>query len=149
MYKENKKKFSPWLIEKHFTQAIGNKPVTLNLSNFLATITELNFPEYQQIVPAEISASYKMNQSKGMIYIQKYNTTDFTEYREQLKKEFNLLDVQKSTWFITKNQTSTSTLITFKEKEAARFLDILREQAKIKLYDYYERPISCKNSLNR
>ena len=88
--------------------------MTLNLSSFLATIIELNFPEYQQTAAVEISASYKMNQSKGMIYIQKYNTTDFTEYREQLKKEFNLLDVQKSTWFITKNQTSTSILITFK-----------------------------------
>ena len=52
-----------------------------------------------------------------MIYIKDYNTKDFIEYSEELKREFNLLDVQKATWIETKNLTSTPLLLTFAEKE--------------------------------
>ena len=59
---KKKKKFNPWLIEKFFTQAMGNKPVSIrsnngsefsieisreNESNVLSTIIELKFLEYQ------------------------------------------------------------------------------------------------------
>ena len=48
-----------------------------------------------------------------------------------------------------KNQklTSTPLLLTFKEKEPPRFVEIPVEQAKIKVYEYYEKPMSCKTCL--
>ena len=39
------------------------------------------------------------------------------DYGSELKKEYNLLDVQKVTWIKTKNDTSTPLLLTFNEKD--------------------------------
>ena len=51
-----------------------------------------------------------------MTYIQECNPTDFIEYNEHLKKEVNLLDVQKATSINIKNLSSTPVLIIYKEK---------------------------------
>ena len=75
-----------------------------------------------------------MNQRKGLIYIHNYNIPDIEYYGSALKKFYNPLDVQKSTWIKTKNTTSTTLLLTFKEKEPPRFIEIQGEQAKSKGY---------------
>ena len=81
--------------------------------NILPTITELNFLKYKQTVNVENSPSDKINRTKSIKYIKEYNVTDFIEYNEQLIKEFNLLNVQKTTRIKTKNSTSTPLLLTF------------------------------------
>ena len=55
--------------------------------------------------------------------------------------------MKKATWIKTKNITSTPLLLTFKEKEPPTFIQIPREQAKTKVYEYYQRPMSCKKCL--
>ena len=84
LYERTNKEFSPWSIEKCFNQPIGNKSVSIRLksdSDFIIEIsheseniihpkiTELNVPQYQQIVEVKFASSYKLNQSKGRIYI--------------------------------------------------------------------------------
>ena len=46
-----------------------------------------------------------------------------------------------------KNITFTPFLLTFKEREPPGFLEIPEEQAKTKVYEFYERPMSCKKFL--
>ena len=46
----------------------------------------MNFLQHHQTIKVEIYLSYNLKQSKGMIYIQEYNTTDITDYSEQIKK---------------------------------------------------------------
>ena len=75
------------------------------------------------------------------------NIPDIEDYDNELKKEYNLLDVNKATWLKTRNLTSTPLLLTFKEKEPQRFIKIPGEQAKSKAYEYYERPMSYKTCL--
>ena len=89
----------------------------------------------------------KVNQSQGLIYIHEYNIPDIEEYGNELKKEYNVLDLKKATWIPTKNISSTPFLLTFKEKEPPRFIEILGEQAKTKVFEYFERPRSCKTCL--
>ena len=75
-------------IEKCFTQAVGNKPVSIrsnsnselvieipreSKSNVLPTIPELIFSEYQEVFEVKIVPSHKRNQSKCLIYIQEHN----------------------------------------------------------------------------
>ena len=84
------------------------------------------------MVEVEIYAYDKINQSKGLIYIHNYNIPDIDDYGSELKKEYNLLDVQKSTRLKTKISTSTPLLLTFKEKEPPRLIEIQGEQAKTK-----------------
>ena len=159
----NKKRtFNPWAIEKKFTQEIGSKPATIrsnNESDFvieisnkkesenLPTITSLCSPQFQERVEVGIFACDKINQSHGLIYFNDYNIPEIEDYDSELKKEHNLLDVKKATWIKTKTITSTPLLLTFKEKEPPMIIENLGEQAKTKVYEYYERPRNCKTCL--
>ena len=89
----------------------------------------------------------KIDQSKALIDIHEYNILDIDEYGSELKKEYSLSDVQETTWIKTTNITSTPLLLTFKEKEPPRFKEIPREHADTKVYEYYEKPMSCKKCL--
>ena len=71
-----------------------------------------------------------------MIYIHDYNILDIEDYGSELKLEFNLLNVQKSNLDKTKSITSTPLLLTFKEKEPPKFLEIPGDQTKTKVYEY-------------
>ena len=73
-----------------------------------------------------------------MNHFQEYNTTGFSKYSEHRTKEFDLLDVQKTTLIKTRNPAPTALLITFEEEDPNKYLDICGEQAKIKVYEYYE-----------
>ena len=54
-------------------------------------------PQFQERVEVEIFACDHINQSKGLIYIHDYNIPDIDDYGCELKKEYNLSDVQKAT----------------------------------------------------
>ena len=79
-----------------------------------------------------------------MIYIHDYNFPDIDDFGSELKKQYNLLDVQKATLIKIKNTTSTQLLLTFKEKEPPKFKEIPGKQVKTKVHEYYERPTSCR-----
>ena len=117
-------------------------------SKILPTITPLDSPQFQERVKVEIVACDKINQRHGLIYIHDYNIPDMEEYGDELKKEYNLLDVKKATWLTTKNISFTLLLLTFKEKETPIFIEIPGEQAKTEVFEYFERPMSCKHVLN-
>ena len=84
-------------------------------------------------------------QSQGLIYIDDHNFPDIEDYGGDLKKEYILLDVQKAIWMKTKNIISILLIPTFKEKEPPKFKEVPEEQAKTKVYEHYERPMSCKS----
>ena len=112
---ENRRKFNSWAIEKSFTQEIENKPVTIrsnNISEFvieiwnekkklIPTIKSLWFPQYKERVEVAIFACNKINQRKGLIYILEYKIPGVDDYCSELKKEYNLSDVQKANWIKT------------------------------------------------
>ena len=80
------------------------------------------------MVENDILACDKINQSKGLIYIHDYNIPVIDDYGNELKKEYNLIDVKKATWIKTKNTTSTPLLQTFKGKEPPSFIENPGEQ---------------------
>ena len=80
------------------------------------TLKSLCFPQYLERVEVEIFSYDKINQSKGLIYIQDYKNLDIDDFGRELKKKYNPSEVQKATWLKPKNITSTSLLLTFKEK---------------------------------
>ena len=100
------------------------------------------------MIEVEILACDKINPREGLIYIHDYNISDIDDYDIELKKEYNLLDLQKTTWIKTKNNTSTPLQLISNEKEPPKFIKIPGEQAKTKVCEYYERPMSCKTCLN-
>ena len=93
---------------------------------------------YKERVEVGIFAFDKINQSKGLIYIYDFIIPDIDGYCSELKEQRNLSDVQKATSMKTKNITSTPLLLTFKEKEPPRFIELPGEQAKINFTEYYK-----------
>ena len=106
---------------------IGSTPTTIRSNNeseivieisnekeskILPTIKSICSPQLQERVEVEKVACDNINQSKRLIYIDDYNIPDICGYGTELKKEYNLLDVQKATSIKTKNTTSTSLLLT-------------------------------------
>ena len=88
------------------------------------------FSAIRKRVKVEIVACDKIDQSKCLIYIHDYIIPDIEYYGSELKKEYNLTYMQKTTLIKTKNTTSTPLLQTFKGKENPG------EQAKTKAYKY-------------
>ena len=166
MITDENKKYNPWAIEKSFTNEIGKKPISIRSSaqpseyiieiakesesKILPTIKSLALPEYQKTVQVEITPCNSINQCKGLIYIQDHNVSDNNtadNFCSRLQKEYNLHEVQKAIWIKTKNPNSTPLLLTFRENEPPRFLNIPGESAKTKVYEYFERPMNCKKCL--
>ena len=56
--------------------------------------------------------------------------------------------MQKATWSKSKDITSTPLLLTFKEKEPPRSIEIPGEQARNQVHEHYEQLISCKKYPN-
>ena len=113
------KKNQPVGNRKNFTQEIGSKPATLKSNNKSEFAIQFSNEKESKFLPT-IKSSDKINQSKGLIYIHDYKIPDTDDYGIELKKEYNLSDVLIATWIKTKNTTSTSLLLTFKEKEPPR-----------------------------
>ena len=72
----------------------------------------------------------KIKQGKGLIYIHDYNIPDIYGYYSNLKKEYNLSDVQKSNMDKKQKNYFHSNPTDFEGKKI-----------------YYERPMSCKKFL--
>ena len=125
-------------IKKSLTLEIGSKHATKRSNNECEFVIEITNAKDSKIFPyikslfaqnnerfeVEIMVCDKINQSKGLIYIHDYS---------KLNKEYNLLDVQKTTRIKTKNTASTPLTLTFKEKELQRFLEIPEEPVKYKV----------------
>ena len=99
-----------WAMEKTFNQETGIRPATIRLTNesevvieisnekknkIIPTIESLCFTQYNAMIQVEIFTCDKINQSKGLIYIQNCNIPDNDEYCCELKKEYNLSDMIK------------------------------------------------------
>ena len=111
------KKNIPWAIEKSLTQKFGSEFATITLVNesefvietsnkkeskILPTINSLFSPQFQERVEVEKFACDKINQSEDLIYTYDNNIPDIDDYGSELKKEYNLTDVQKTTRIKTK-----------------------------------------------
>ena len=78
MSPEQKKKFSPWMIQKCFTQELDNKPRTIRTKSESEFIIEVNNEAQSKAilsitklnnVDVQITECANINQSKGLVYI--------------------------------------------------------------------------------
>merc|ERR1719259_1557505 len=105
MNPEKKKKFSPWLIERCFTQLLWGKPRSIRSKSESEFIIKVNNEDQSKAilsiqklynVDVQVTECTNINQSKGLVYIYDYNVPDsgFEEYSTNLKNAFNLVHVQ-------------------------------------------------------
>ena len=114
----DKRRISPWLLEKSVENQIGKKPRSIRSVSKTAFIIEVETEE-QSMKIAEVEQlaghAVKMEKSKistvkGMIYIQDYDMNNFEQYRKSLMMEFGLQEVIMATWVKTREITTTPLL---------------------------------------
>ena len=155
MNEDEKKKLSPWGIEKCIQHAIGSKPKIIRSAgrdSFVVEISEARDVEPLKNmnnvngIPVVISEHPHFNHIQGLIFIYDYDLSNFESFRTGLVEEFNLKEAIQATWIKPRNPLAKPLLITFKQ-ELPEFLNIPGEQSKTKVYEYIPRPMLCSKCL--
>ena len=80
---------------------------------------------------------------KGLAYIYGYDLSDFENFKESLKSDLGVAEVEQAPWIKPKNKLSRVLLLSFFE-EVPLFVSIPGEQAKTQVYAYKDKPQMCK-----
>ena len=107
MTEVNKRKFTPWLLEKCITNIIGSKPKSIrSRSKTVFTIQGSNAEEstimqlLSQIndIPIKTTVNTSLNICKGLICVYNYNLADYPEFRKDLMCQHGLVEVLEPQW---------------------------------------------------
>ena len=101
----DKKKLTPWLLEKCLGQQVGSKPKTIRTTNktiFTVEIATKKKSIAMQTVgningiDVEVTVNTALNINKGLVYIYGYNMVDFASFKG-LTKQYGLSSVIEAT----------------------------------------------------
>ena len=156
MDKDLKRQFSPWLLEKSLTGTVGQKPKSIRSKNETTLTIEVS-SEHQgntllalktlNNIPIEVKTSNIGKLKKGLIYIYGYDVSDFPNFRESLKADLGVAEVELTPWIKPRNSLSQALLISFHD-DTPQYITIPGEQAKTQVYPYKNRPQICKKCTN-
>ena len=156
MDESNKRKFTPWLLEKCIEKHIGSKPKSIRTVNKTTFIIEVCNKEQGSAVQTitninGIDAEIKINNfahlNKGLIYVYGYNMVDFDGFKSKLMEQHNLQDVKEASWIKTRsNNRATPLLVTF-HNELPHHIEIPGEMMNTKVIEYKQRPLMCRKCL--
>ena len=149
---EEKRKITPWLLEKCLTNLIGSKPVAIRTKNRTTFSVELatevacreilkvrTIGEWQ----VQIKRSETKGGSKGLVYVYGYNMIKIEEFMKGLIAEHGLIDAVEAHWIRPKNNQARPLLLTFRE-DMPGYLDIPGERMKTRVFEYNPRPMMCR-----
>ena len=158
MSAEDRKKFSPWFLEKCFTNALGKKPVQIRSHNQqrhilhieiddetsskrLSTLTSLNN------VQIKVSVNKQIQAKQALVYIREYDLHDFEEYKKGLIQHCGVVDAREATWIKPRNMTTKPILLSFDQDDLPMFITIPGESSNSKVFEYQKRPLMCNKCL--
>lgn len=153
MGEENKRKFTPWLLEKSISNCLGSKPRTIRTLNNTTFVVEVVSKEqgaalanlnniHGNEVRVEVNNNLSVN--KGLIHVYGYNMTNFERFKKGLIDEYGLANVTEATWMKRNNSRSTPLILDFRG-EMPEFIEIPGEQAKTKVIEFKRTPMLCRN----
>ena len=102
----DKRKFTPWLLEKCMEQQVGSKPKTIRTINKTTFTVEIATKEERiamqavgniNIIDVEVTVNTALI-NKGLVYIYGYNMVDFESFKEGLTKQYGLSSIIEATW---------------------------------------------------
>ena len=152
-----KRKFSPWLLEKCLTSHLGAKPKTvrsLNATTFLVEVQTTRESDAMASlrslnqIDVRVSVNSSVDLIKGLIYIHGYNMSDFPAFKAGLMAQYGLHDVVEASWIKPRSQNSAKPLLLSFRGTVPTFLEIPGEMMKTRVYAYKKRPLLCRNCLD-
>ena len=87
------------------------------------------------------------NESKGLIYIQEYDVTNFDTFKTGLEARYDIRDVIPATWITPKSSFSKPFLLTFNSSSPAPIIEVPGETENLKVYEYKQKRLFCTNCL--
>ena len=133
MNENDKRKFTPWLLEKCLTQQLGSKPRTIRTSNnntFTVEVANreqsLNMQAIANIngISIEVAVNKSLNTIKILVYIYGYNMSDFDAFKRGLSKQYGLQDVVEANWIKPRGSSKAKPLLLSFPKELPHYLDV-------------------------
>ena len=149
----DKRKFTPWLLEKCLTNCLGTKPVSIRSTSKHTFTIEVNSKQQASCInslrdingiPVKISVNSKLNVNKGLIYIYNYSMCDFQSFKEGLMKQHGLQDVIEPHWIRPRQNNKAKPLLLNFPGEMPQYIQIPGEQAMTRVIEYKQRPLICR-----
>ena len=149
-----KRKIHPFTLEKCITiELCGKKPTKIRSKNETTFTVEINSSAHGILLQhlkkinnheVTVTANNMLSQSKGIVYINDYDLTEFDKYKEGLKTTCGVQDIELAKWIKPKSTKTTALLLSFFDKEVPDYIDIPGEQTFSKVYEYKRSPQHCK-----
>ena len=156
MNETDKRKVTPWLLEKCLEQQLGAKPKTIRTTNKTTFTVEIASREQSTAmqavskingIPVEISVNTALNGNKGLVYIYGYNMVDFEAFKAGLTAQYGLSSIIEATWIKPRNGNGAKPLLLTFPNELPQYLNIPGEMMMTKVIEYKRRPLMCKRCL--
>ena len=151
----NKRKITPFLLEKCIEQIIGSKPRTIRTrdeSTFVVRVSNKResyaMSKLTKIMNYDVETSVNSSSDveKGLIYIYGYDLSNFESFKKSLVSELNLVNVEEATWIKSRNNIALPLILSF-QSEIPEFVDIPGERIRTRVYEYKKRPLLCNKCL--
>ena len=148
------KKTCPFKIEQHLEKnfEVEREDMTSNKQGLLVKVkNQAAFREILKLtkiddIPCSKSPHKSYNSSKGLIYVAQYDIQDEESFKGGLKEKYDIAEVYAK-WIRCRNIGAKPYLVTFNGSLLPECISIPREQKDLRVYQYYPKPLFCKNCL--
>ena len=148
-----KRKVTPWLLEKSITQQLNNKPKCLRTNGknlFLVEVSnEREGSELKQLktingTEVTISENRNVNTRKGLTYVYEYDLSDFESCRMGMLQNPAIKYVVIATWITPRVANSKTLLITFAGTLPPEYINVAGKRQLSNIFRYKEKPMLCR-----
>ena len=151
--REVSRKSCPFKIEKFIKDTLGIPSSNIKASRSGYTLKCENPDQSNRVksikkignTSCTVSENRFFNQSKGIIYINKFEIPDKEKFCANLTEQFQLQEAVHAKWIKCKNANTTPFLLNFSTPQIPQVLRIPGETTTV--YEYKPRPLFCTNCL--
>ena len=132
MNENDKRKVTPWLLEKCLEQQLKAKPKTIRTSSKTTFTVEVANKEestaMQKVkdingMSVEVSVNTALEVNKGLVNIYGYNTGNFEAFKAGLAEQYGLSSVVKATWIKQRRGNNAKPLLLTFPNELPQYLN--------------------------
>lgn len=147
-----KRQVCPFRFEKSLTDQLNGQPKRIQSSGrdgFLIEVcSEEQSNKIKQISHIEgeqctIKEHTFFNQSKAIIYLQNNDINNFSSFRDGLKQEYQITDVNEATWIKPRHPDTKVFSLTFQNDNIPEYIKVIGEYSLTKVYPQKNKPLQC------
>ena len=120
MEESDKRKLSPWMLERCLTQHLGSKPKTIrsrSRTTFSVEVSDVKQSKkmrgltHLNNLPVAVDENLDYRIIKGLVYIYEYDMTGFELFKKGLIERCGIQDAVQATWMTPRNHFSKPIIV--------------------------------------